>query len=451
MLRIFARRCAALLAVAALGAPLPICAEAPEPYPLGADLPAFVAPASAGAAPRAEPDEPTGMLRLRDALALALLRNAALAADSYELRAREAALLQAGALPNPTLSLEVEDVAGSGDFSGVEQAQTTLLLGQLIELGGKRAARIEVAAAERDLAAWDYEVRRIDVFAGTAGAFVDVLAAQERLRLADEVLELARSVQHVASLRKREGLASPAEEIRAGVATDVAGVEREHAEHELETARQKLAAFWSGEAPRFERAEGALDALPQPPSPEEIERRLLASPSLALWQAELARRHARRAGAQSQRVPDLIVFAGPRRLSGPEDTALVAGVSVPLPLWNRNRGAIEESEHRIAKLAAEQRSARVLAATDLATARVALVAAVEESHLLRTRVLPGIESAVDVMRRGYEQGRFAQIEVLEAERARVAAREQYLRALVEAHRSASEIERLTGAPLEVRP
>ena len=104
-----------------------------------------------------------------------------------------------------------------------------------------------------------------------------------------------------------------------------------------------------------------------------------------------------------------------------------------------------------AKLAAEQRSARVLVATDLATARVALVAAVEESHLLRTRVLPGIESAVDVMRRGYAQGRFAQIEVLDAERSRVAAREQYLRALVEAHRSASEIERLTGAPLEVRP
>jgi cobalt-zinc-cadmium efflux system outer membrane protein len=451
MFRIFAPRCAALLAVAALGAPLPLCAEAPKLYPLGADLPAFVAPSSPTAAPPIGPDEPTGELRLHDALALALLRNAELAADSYELRAREAAMLQAGALPNPTLSFEVEDVAGSGDFSGVEQAQTTLLLGQLIELGGKRIARIEVAAAERDLAAWDYEVSRIDVLARTAGAFVDVLAAQERLRLSDEAVELARSVQRVATLRKREGLASPAEEIRAGVAADVAGVEREHAEHELETARQKLATFWSGEKPLFERAEGALDSLPQPPSQEELSRKLDASPSLALWRAELARRHAQRVSAESQRTPDLTVFAGPRRLSGPEATALVAGVSLPLPLWNRSRGAIEESEHRIAKLAAEQRSARVQVATDLATARVALVAAVEESHLLRTRVLPGIESAVAVMRRGYEQGRFAQIEVLDVERARVAASEQYLRALVEAQRNAREIERLTGVPLEVRP
>jgi len=451
MLRIFAPRRAALLAGVALAVALPTHAQTPEPYPLGADLPAFVAPESAAAAPPAAPAEPTGLLRLQDALALALLRNAELAADSYELRAREAALLQAGALPNPTLSLELEDFAGSGDFSGVDQAQTTLLLGQLIELGGKRAARIAVAAAERDLAAFGYEVRRIDVLAGTAGAFVDVLAAQERLRLADEALELTRSVQRVASLRKREGLASPAEEIRAGVAADVAGVEREHAEHELETARQKLATFWSGETPRFERAEGALDLLPQPPSADELGRKIEASPSLARWRAELARRDALRAGARSQRTPDLTVFVGPRRLSGPEETALVAGVSLPLPLWNRQRGAIEESEHRVAKLAAEQRSARVSVATELAIARVALVAAVEESHLLRTRVLPGIEEAVGVMRRGYELGRFAQIEVLDAERARVAAREQYLRALVEAQRSAREIERLTGAPLEVRP
>ena len=451
MLRIFAPRGSALLAGVLLGAPVPIHAQGPEPFPLGADLPAFVAPPFAAAPEPAAPPEPAGELRLHDALALVLLRNAELAADSYELRAREAALLQAGALPNPTLSFEVEDVAGSGEFSGVEQAQTTLLLGQLIELADKRAARTDLAAAERDLAAWDYELRRIDVLAGTAAAFVEVLAAQERLRLADEALALAQSVQRVASLRQRAGLASPAEEIRAGVAADVAGVEREHAEHELATARQRLAAFWSGEAARFERAEGDLEALPRPPSEAELAQRLDASPGLALWQAERSRRRALGARARSEQSPDLTLFAGPRRLSGPEETALVLGVSLPIPLWNRNRGAIEEAEHRFAKLAAEQRSARVSVATELATARVVLVASVEESQLLRTRVLPGIERAVTVMRRGYEEGRFAQIEVLDAERARVEASEQYLRALVEAHRSAREIERLTGAPLEVRP
>jgi len=443
-------RCAALAAVG-LSVPLESRAQAPAPYPVGQGLPAFEAPASPSEPLSDAAAEPTGALRLGDALAVALLRNPELAADAYEIRAREAALVQAGARPNPTLSLELEDFAGSGEFSGLDSAQTTLLLGQLIELGGKRAARVDVAAADRDLAAWDYEVRRIDVLVRTAGAFVDVLAAQERLRLADEAVALARSMQHVASARLRAGIASPAEEIRAGVQVDVAEVEREHTEHELATARHALAASWAGEEPRFERAEGDLDRLPVVPSAADLAQRLEASPSVARWQAELAQRDALRARAMSGSVPDVTVFAGPRRLSGPEDTALVAGVSLPLPLSNRNRGAIAEAENRIAKLAAEARATRVRSVTELANARVGLQASSEEAQLLRTRVLPGTERAVEALRRGYESGRFAQIEVLDAERARLAAREQYLRALVEAHHSAQQIERLTGVPLEVRP
>ena len=443
-------RCAAL-ASAGLSIPLGSAAQVPAPYPVGHDLPAFEAPASAAApAPDLSP-EPTGVLRLDDALAAALLRNPALAADAYEVRAREAAILQAGAHPNPSVTLELEDFAGSGEFHGVDNAQTTLLLGQLIELGEKRGARIDQATASRDLASWDYEVRRIDVLVSVAGAFVDVLAAQERHRLAADSLELARSMQSAAARRLRAGIASAAEEIRAGVAVDVAAVELEHTEHELATSRQALAATWGGEAARFERAEGDLERLPAVPSAVELAIRLDASPSVARWQTVLAERDALRARARSERVPDVTLHAGPRRLSGPDDTVLVVGLSVPLPLWDRRRGAIEEAEQRIAKLAAEARVARVHAVTELATARVGLAASSEEAALLRTRVIPGTERAVEALRRGYEQGRFAQIEVLDAERARLAAREQYLRALAEAHHSAQEIERLTGVPLEVKP
>lgn len=450
MHRIAWRRCARIAAVGLCMAPT-ARAQAPSPYPLHRDLPAFEAPASV-AEPAADPvPEPTGILRLRDALAAALLRSPELAADAYELRAREAAALQAGAYPNPTASIEVEDFAGSGDFRGVRSAQTTLRLGQLVELGGKRAARLGVAAAERDLAAWDYEMRRIDVLVSAADAFVGVLAAQERRRLADEALELARSLHRVAGLRARAGLASPAEEIRAGVQVDVAEVDREHTEHELATARQELAAAWAGEVPRFERAEGDLEALPEVPSEEALARRLEESPSVARWQAETAKRRALRARARSERTPDVSVAGGPRYLSGSDDTALVVGVGLPLPLWNRNRSAVAEAEYGVARAAAETRAARVRSAADLAAARIALHAAAEEAAMLRSRVLPGVERARSVIQEGYEAGRFAQLDVLDAERARLGAREQYLRALTEAHRSAQQIERLTGVSLEVAP
>jgi cobalt-zinc-cadmium efflux system outer membrane protein len=431
--------------------PAALHAQAPDRYPLGADLPAFAAPAGRAAAGPPTPPEPSGGLQLREALALVLLHNPELAAESYELRAREAALLQAAALPNPTLDFEFEDFAGTGEFGGTDLAQTTLVLGQLIELGGKRAARTAVAAAERDLAAWDYELRRIDVLAETAAAFVEVLAAQERLELVEEAFALADAVRDAAVRRRRTGLASPADEMRAGVAADVTQVERERSEHELRVARRRLAALWSSVAPRFERAVGDLEALPRPPSEAELATRLDASLSLARWRAERSRRDALRAQARSERVPDVTLFAGPRRISGAHETALVAGFALPLPLWDRRRGAIEEAEYRAAQLEAERRATRASVATEVAAAHIALVASVEEAQLLRTRVLPGIERARDVLRRGYEDGRFPQHEVLDAERTHVETRGQYLRALVEAHHSAREIERLTGTPLEVAP
>ncbi len=419
----------------------------PERYPLAAELQSFEAPAEGSAAPLASVAEPTGELVLADALALVLLRSPDLAVDSYEQRAREAALLQAGVRPNPTLMIDVQDFAGTGARSGVRATQSTITLSQLIELGGKRAARRALARADAELAAWDYEIRRIDLFARTGAAFVEVLAAQERLRLAEQARALARTVESVASRRTEAGFASPAEVLRARVAVDTASTLREHTEHELETARQALAAMWAGQ-PHFARAVGELGRLPTAPAAAELGERIEASPGVARWQTEIARRESAQALVRSTKTSDLEVAGGPRHFSEGDDLSFVVSVSVPIPLWDRKTGALAEASRRLAKSSAERRAEQVRITTAVQAAQLALVASVEEAKLLNERVLPGIEQTVQILQRGYEEGRFAQIEVLEAERARVEAREQALRAVVEAHRNAREIERLTGVPLE---
>ncbi len=437
--------------VLALSAGLTAHAQAspafPAPSPLGRSLPTFTAPRNPAAASPEAP-EPEGVLRLSDALAAALLGSPDLAAQSFEIRAGEAQKLQAGQRPNPTLSTQVEDLVGSGSFSRARQSETTIQLGQVIELGGKRAARMRVADAAHRLAGWDYETLRIDVFSRTADAFIEVLAAQERLALADEALAVTRRVRNVAHRRVDAGLASPADAIRAGVAVDSADVEREHADHGLETARTTLAAQWGGVEAHFDRAEGDLADLPAPPALAELQHRAAGSPDLARWAAELERHEAAIAEARSGRIPDVTIRAGPRYLADPEDVTLIVGVSLPIPLWNRNQGAIAEARSRRAKAAHEQRAARVRTETEISKALIALHAAIEEATLLRTRVLPGIDRAVAVLQRGYEAGRNSQLEMLESIATRVVAREQHLRALVEAHLSVQRLERLTGAPLQ---
>jgi len=93
--------------------------------------------------------EPTGVLTLPQAQALALLQNPKLAAFGWEVRAREAQILQAGLRPNPEVEVEVENFAGSGALQAFRGTEITILLSQLIELAGKRHKRARVAALER--------------------------------------------------------------------------------------------------------------------------------------------------------------------------------------------------------------------------------------------------------------------------------------------------------------
>jgi len=116
----------------------------------------FLSLACSGAASAQEPAE----LTLRDALALALQRNSELAAFGKERAATEAAILQAGVLPNPVLEI-AGDNRGNARKAEAGDRSTSIQLGQLIELGGKRGARVRVAEASRDLANWDYEAKRI--------------------------------------------------------------------------------------------------------------------------------------------------------------------------------------------------------------------------------------------------------------------------------------------------
>ena len=121
--------------------------------------------------------------------------------------------------PNPEVGVEVENFAGSGALRGFQSAEITIHLSQLIELAGKRQKRTRVAALERDLVAWDYEATRIEVLTEVTQAFVEVLSAQQRLRLNLELVRLAEQVLRTAARagQGRQGVARGRDESPGGV------------------------------------------------------------------------------------------------------------------------------------------------------------------------------------------------------------------------------------------
>ncbi len=423
----------------------------PTPRPLGSDFSTFRPPAEQERQTRIAVDieEPTGAITLRQALALALAKNPELAAFSWEVRAQEAATLQAGLLPNPEIVADLQDINGSGaSIAGVRQPQTTLQLSQLVELGGKRSKRREVASLTRDLAGWDYETKRIDIFTQISQAFVHALSAQQNLALTEETVRLAEQVAGVVSERVKAGKVSPVEETKANIALSSAQIELDRAQRELEAARKRLAATWGSATPRFERAEGDLGSVSPIPSLDQLALRLSQNPELARWATEMSERQAVVDLQRSRAIPDIKMMGGYRRYNTSDDHVFVVGISIPLPIFNRNQGGIEEARDRLAKGEEERRAAEVRVATALAEAHKSLSSAHAEVTALREKVLPGAQSAFDAVNEGYRLGKFGLLDVLDAQRTFFASRSQHLRALTDYHKAVADVERLIGERLE---
>lgn len=258
-------------------------------------------------------EPPQGRLALGDALALALERSPDLASFSWEIKAREARALQVGLLPNPTLSAEVENIGGSGQREGVESAETTLLLSQLIELGGKRSKRRSLGGLEAKVAEWEYEAARLAVVAETTTAFVDALARQGAVTLAEQQIRLAEDVLRAVQAQVRAGAVSGAEIPRAEVEVTKQQIEHRLRKRSLRSAYVRLATAWGANEPTFSVLEGDLGAVSAIPSEAELVRRMATTPELARWQAEVTKRRAAIELEDAQRIPDVTLGLGPRQ------------------------------------------------------------------------------------------------------------------------------------------
>lgn len=384
-------------------------------------------------------------LTLRDVLALMLQNNPELASFSKEILAFEGTKLQASKFRNPDFTVEAEDVNSSNPAL---QRFTTFRISQLIELGGKRRARMDVASLGQELADKNYEVKRLELIARTANTFIDVLAGQERLRVAEETLQLTRKVVDTAYKRVESGKAPPIEETRSRVALSTATIELEQARRDLASARTQLSLLWGSAIPQFGEVLGDLEATVLIPAFEVLEHHILNNPLAQRGVKNVEHRAALIELEKSRRIPDVTLGGGVRRYLISEDTTAVVNLSIPIPLFDRNQGNLQEAYQRLNKAKDEQMTVDLLLRTELTRAYQSLLAAQNEIKLLHDEVLPGARSAFEVANRGYELGRFSFLEMLDAQRALFQNRVLYVRALANYQRLINEIERLIAAPLD---
>jgi cobalt-zinc-cadmium efflux system outer membrane protein len=329
-------------------------------------------------------------------------RLAALRADLAAARAR------AGqeALPlNPQLRVEMENFAGSGSFSGTSSLETTVLLDVPLELAGQRSGRAKVAEAAVSLAEAEYELKRRELLRDVEAAFFGVLAAQAKGILAAERLRRARerheSILAARGTGRRGGVdARQADVVLATLATDLA-----LAESELRTSRAVLAGSWAaGERVAIGEVIGDLDALEVPSTLPVLLGKERSSIQARSWTARVRLMQESEARAHADGIPTPTLGLGYRRFEQHEGDAMVAGLSLPLPLFNRNQGEIEAARLEVEEAKRRERASAFTWRASLREVHGRLLEKFGEATSLRDSVLPEAREALRVMEEGDERG-----------------------------------------------
>jgi cobalt-zinc-cadmium efflux system outer membrane protein len=366
---------------------------------------------------------------------MALAANPALRSTTRSVGIADGAVLQARTRPNPELSLLTE---GTDRNTRTETAQVS----QVIELGGKRSARIAAAEQERNVALTAVSVKRADLRADVITAYMEALTAQERAVLAQASVDLAHKATDVTGRRVTAGKISPVELTRSNVAEAAAQLELTQANADLALAKRRLASFWASAQPLEQPLQTPDGPFARLPSWDELTARLSAAPQLRRAQAAVAGRDAQVALERAQRIPDVTVTLGSQRdRSLGSGTQAVLGLSVPLPLFNRNQGNMLAALRRADQARDDLEAEQLRLTQALADAYQRAEVATTQVAALRDQVLPAAQSAYDAAVTGFELGKFSFTDVLDAQRTLFQTKTQHLRALADRYRSIADIER----------
>ncbi|CAB5516593.1 Cobalt-zinc-cadmium resistance protein CzcC [Achromobacter anxifer] len=377
------------------------------------------------------------VLTLESALSAALERNPGFSAARNEAEASVGLLAQAGVLPNPSIDVSVDDTQKA-------TRTTTAMLNVPVETGGKRAARVKAAELSRDMARQGVEDARAGLRAAVIAAFFDVAVAQESVRVARGTVDIAGGALRLAERRVAAGKAPPLEGSKAQVALANARIEARAAEAALLDARRKLGLLWGEAEPAFASVGGDLNALPQRAPIDELRSALAASPKMQGGKLSVDLGRAQLEVEKSKRYPDVTLSAGVARDNEAGRNKALLGVSIPLPIFDRNQGNVYAASMQAYKAQDLYRELESGLMAQLLQAVSRFDLAVGSAREYRKSVLPGATEAYEAARKGFEAGKFGFLEVLDAQRTLSDGNIAYLTVLASVYQASADIDRILG-------
>jgi cobalt-zinc-cadmium efflux system outer membrane protein len=383
-----------------------------------------------------------GSLKLADAIAIALdnnpeLRSSGAGVDAATGRARQAKLWS-----NLELTVNVEEwpVNGGGGYS---DSKKTVGVAQTIPFPGKKKLDHQIGASGVRLSEAELNLRRVELVRDVKSAFCEVLAAEQLVEVAGELVKVAESSAGTARKRAAAGAAADHEQLRAEIVMEEARAEMGDFQRELVSARHTLAMLLgrpdmtetpvSGELGTA----ASLALLDRGPEQWLARHPGVVAAKTSRDQTELELRRAR-----LEPYPDVRMDVSGGRIGETGQSIIQMGFAVPLPVIDRSKGKMQEAQANVRMAEAGQTAVeqRLLRAWGTASKRYRT--AIEQVAGYRERILPKADEALRLVQSGFEQGKFGFIDLLDTQRTTAEARLAYQRKLLELNVAQAELEAL---------
>ena len=339
---------------------------------------------------------------------------------ALEARAASADADQAGRRLNPAISLETENFAGSGGFQGFDSYETTLAFEQTVRLGGKRRLSERAARADAVRARAECSVQRLEAEALAGELFLQLQAAIDLADVADSSAALSGEFVDIVARRVEAGAGAPPELARARAEAAALKAVADKARGEVEAVALALASIWGSPSVDFELPARPTDN-PGSALPPEREN-MSGHPRLDAARANAAARLAATERARAGAWPDVTVTAGVRRFEDTGDSAFLAGISLPLPVFDQNRDATRAAGIRADGAELNARAVEVRLRAEQASLVARIRAAQQSFQRLRDEALPLAEEAYASAAEGYRVGKFDLTTTLDARRSLIETR-----------------------------
>jgi len=382
----------------------------------------------------------SGPLTLDEAIRLAFENNPDLRAADGRVEAAAGRADQAGPWPNPELELAIEEwpVGGGGSSS---QAKQTLGIVQTLPFPGKKSLDRRIGSAGVKVSQAQRGLRIRELVRDAKVAFFGVLAAERLVEVAAELVEVAESSAATASRRVGAGAVAYHEQLRAEIQSEQVRSELVRMQRDRAVARQALAVVLGRADLRDVSLSGALSETPAAGLLDETTQAdLTGHPTMEAAKAALDQATLERRRSRLEPYPDLRVGVAGGRMGDTGDSIVELRAGLPLPLLDRARGRRRESQALVAVARAEMDAAGQQLRRQREDAFRRYSTAVDQATLYKERILPRAVEALNLVRTGYEQGKFGFIDLLDTQRTAAEARLAYLQRLWEMNVAQAELE-----------